>query len=366
MHGIDILEEQLITNPYTIIGDNLYPIVIVKVKNTSNSTKKVSLEANFYSDGNLLGSDQASFVTLSPGDEAFLHEHSVISTLDTAKKLYYDISIGIQRTENRMGKNKQTLQMESVKDLLDNLPQDKLKYGHVSDDIIFKILNTEGKEIFHSRLLKYLIENNWNSFIKFLESDNLDKSKAVNELQISQCEFLCTALQDCPESKTGRIDLYFETTSRIVAIEVKWHAGEQPTQLLRYYRYLKEQKQNKQFTLIFLTPTGRPADNINCINSEKKCSIQIQATDHKELSYKNLSENWLRNLEGTDKNKNGLISQYREILIKETKNMTNASVILELLQNAENAKTYAAACALADSMDYVKETIRSAYFNALD
>lgn len=77
MSGIEIVEEHLVTNPYyAIIGNNLYPIVVVKVKNTSNTTKKVSFEANFYADGNLLGSDQASFVTLAPGDEAFLHAQS--------------------------------------------------------------------------------------------------------------------------------------------------------------------------------------------------------------------------------------------------------------------------------------------------
>ena len=77
MNGIEIVEEQLVTDPYyTTIGDYLYPIVVVKVKNTSNTTKKVSFEANFYADGNLLGSDQASYITLAPGDEAFLHAQS--------------------------------------------------------------------------------------------------------------------------------------------------------------------------------------------------------------------------------------------------------------------------------------------------
>ena len=53
MNGIEIVGEQLVTDPYyTTIGDYLYPIVVVKVKNTSNTTKKVSFEANFYADGN--------------------------------------------------------------------------------------------------------------------------------------------------------------------------------------------------------------------------------------------------------------------------------------------------------------------------
>ena len=43
MNGIEIVGKQLFTDPYyTTIGDYLYPIVVVKVKNTSNTTKKVS------------------------------------------------------------------------------------------------------------------------------------------------------------------------------------------------------------------------------------------------------------------------------------------------------------------------------------
>ena len=55
---------------------NLYPILLVKVKNNSSSTKKVSFEANFYADGQLLGEDQADYVTLAPGDEAVLMAQS--------------------------------------------------------------------------------------------------------------------------------------------------------------------------------------------------------------------------------------------------------------------------------------------------
>lgn len=77
MKGIEVLEEQLVTNPYyAMIGNNLYPIVVVKVKNTSNTTKKISFEANFYADGKLLGDGQANYITLAPGDEAFLHAQS--------------------------------------------------------------------------------------------------------------------------------------------------------------------------------------------------------------------------------------------------------------------------------------------------
>lgn len=75
--GIEVISETLVTTPYyAAINGYLYPILLVKVKNTSNATKKVSFEANFYADGNLLGSGLSEFVTLAPGDEAIIKAQS--------------------------------------------------------------------------------------------------------------------------------------------------------------------------------------------------------------------------------------------------------------------------------------------------
>ena len=75
--GIEVISETLVTTPYyAAINGYLYPILLVKVKNTSNATKKVSFEANFYADGNLLGSGLSDFVTLAPGDEAIIKAQS--------------------------------------------------------------------------------------------------------------------------------------------------------------------------------------------------------------------------------------------------------------------------------------------------
>lgn len=261
-----------------------------------------------------------------------------------------------------MGKNKQTIQLhtESIIGLLGSLPQDKLQYGYVSDDNVFKILNIEDKEIFHSRFLKYLISGNWDSFIGFLKSQRiLDKNKKTGLLLSSQCEFFCPALQECRESKNGRIDLYFEAQNHIVAIEVKWHAGEQPIQLLRYHQYLNKLRGQTPHTLIFLTPTKRTAQKISCNKCEKKCSLT--KSDYKLLSFQDLNK-WLsKNLTGADPT--GLISQYREILMRETKNMSNADTILESIKDKNK---FAVACAFADSMGEVKQKIRDAFFNAID
>ncbi|HIU83332.1 MAG TPA: PD-(D/E)XK nuclease family protein [Candidatus Faecicola pullistercoris] len=252
-----------------------------------------------------------------------------------------------------MGNNNQTDDFQqAIKELLSCPKTTELEYGSVSNDNIFQILNIENKELFHSRFLKYLIDNNWDSFIKLFK---LNENKNAGKLCSSQCEFFCPAMSDCPKSKNGRIDLYFEAEKYIVAIEVKWRAGEQPTQLLRYHRYL--QKSNKQFTLIFLTPTGRSANKTTCSECEKKCSLDN--TEYYNLSFAELTK-WLGDLEKS--NKNGLISQYCEILTKETKNIMNAEKILEMINKAD---TFKAACALADGMDTVKEQIRTAFFEAL-
>lgn len=77
LKGISVVEEELVTDlNYAVIGESLYPILLVKVKNTSSTTKKVSFEANFYADGELLGDDQASYVVLALGDEAILKAQS--------------------------------------------------------------------------------------------------------------------------------------------------------------------------------------------------------------------------------------------------------------------------------------------------
>lgn len=252
-----------------------------------------------------------------------------------------------------MGNNNQTDDsQQKIQNLLNCLQNIELEYGSVSDDNIFQILNIENKELFHSRFLKYLIDNNWDNFIKFFK---LNENENAGKLRSSQCEFFCPALPNCSKSKNGRIDLYFEAENHIVAIEVKWRAGEQPTQLLRYHRYL--QKSNKQFTLIFLTPTGRSANKTACYECEKKCSLDN--TEYYNLSFAELT-NWLEDLEKS--NKNGLISQYREILTKETKNIMNAEKLLEMINNSD---TFKAACELADGMDTVKESIRKDFFSAL-
>ncbi len=75
--GIKVVEEQIVTSRYYAEKNNyIYPIVLIEIENTSNTMKKVSVEINFYVDGELLGSDLSDFVTLMPGDKTTLKAQS--------------------------------------------------------------------------------------------------------------------------------------------------------------------------------------------------------------------------------------------------------------------------------------------------
>lgn len=68
-NGITVIEERI----YNVNSSSYtYPALAVEVRNDSSSNKKVSVEVNFYADGELLGSGQADYVTLAPGDKTTL------------------------------------------------------------------------------------------------------------------------------------------------------------------------------------------------------------------------------------------------------------------------------------------------------
>ncbi len=258
-----------------------------------------------------------------------------------------------------MEKNESTVKLtkDNIRTLLSklgNMPQPN--YGSVSEDNIFKILRIENKELFHSRFLKYLIEKYWSAFVDFLNNESI-LDKETGTLKNSHCEFPCPALTDCPRSKNGRIDLYFEAENHIVAIEVKWYAGEQPIQLLRYYKALQDNAKGKNITLIYLTRGGNEGNFVECDGCPQHCQLAKQ--DYKCLSFMEISE-WINYILST--HPDTLLKQYNEILTEEAKNMTIADNILDSIKEADR---FAVACAFADSMDTVKAKIRNEFFEAL-
>lgn len=257
-----------------------------------------------------------------------------------------------------MRKRESTVKLtkDNIRTLLSKLGNmQQHNYDSVSEGNIFKILSIENKELFHSRFLKYLIEKYWSAFVDFLKNKSI-LDKDTGTLKNSHCEFPCPALTDCPKSKNGRIDLYFEAENHIVAIEVKWYAGEQPIQLLRYYKALKKDN-TEGTTLIFLTLNGKKGNSVKCDGCFQQCYPTEQ--NYKCLSFMEISE-WINCILST--HPDTLLKQYNEILTEETKNMTIADNILDSIKEADR---FAVACAFADSMDTVKAKIRNEFFEAL-
>lgn len=247
--------------------------------------------------------------------------------------------------------------MENAIDELLNTTFDNKKIRNIGDDNIFSILSVENKEVFHCRFLKYLIQNNWDSFV-----EKVIKSTDIGDLEYCQCEYPCTAIENCPQSKRGRMDLYFEAENCIVAVEVKWYAGEQPLQLLRYHHYLKRENK-KKWLLIFLTLDGHAAYNVTCrITDCKDCDKKLENTDYICRSFKDISL-WIKNdlMEKTGVNKN-LLEQYNDVLEEETDRMKAEN---ELINKIDTKEKFMAADTIAKSMDAVKNKIREEFFKAL-
>lgn len=247
--------------------------------------------------------------------------------------------------------------MENAIDELLNTTFDNKKIRNIGDDNIFSILSIENKEVFHCRFLKYLIQNNWDSFV-----EKVIKRTDIGDLEYCQCEYPCAAIENCPQSKRGRMDLYFEAGNCIVAVEVKWYAGEQPLQLLRYHQYLKRENK-KKWLLIFLTLDGHAAYNVTCCNTDcKDCSKILENKHYICRSFKDISQ-WIKNdlTERTGVNKN-LLEQYNDVLEEETDRMKTEN---ELINKIDTKEKYMAADAIAKSMDAVKNKIREEFFKAL-
>lgn len=247
--------------------------------------------------------------------------------------------------------------MENAIDELLNTTFDNKKIRNIGDDNIFSILSIENKEVFHCRFLKYLIQNNWDSFV-----EKVIKRTDIGDLEYCQCEYPCAAIENCPQSKRGRMDLYFEAENCIVAVEVKWYAGEQPLQLLRYHQYLKRENK-KKWLLIFLTLDGHAAYNVTCCNADcKDCSKILENKHYICRSFKDISL-WIKNdlMEKTGVNKN-LLEQYNDVLEEETDRMNAEN---ELINKIDTKEKFMAADTIAKSMDAVKNKIREEFFKAL-
>lgn len=95
---------------------------------------------------------------------------------------------------------------EEIQSLLNDVSK-TTRCGITYNDNIFSILQIENMEKFHSRFLRYLIENNWSSFKK---SFGTKLHLPDGDIEYSCCEYECGAMNGCPKAVDGRIDIFFK------------------------------------------------------------------------------------------------------------------------------------------------------------
>ncbi len=140
-------------------------------------------------------------------------------------------------------------------------------------DNIFYILQAEDKERFHSRFLCYLIKAHYDDFKEYFTKKGIVFPDGELKFDECCCEFPCGKMKNCKLGTDGFIDVYLPTESgSAVAIEVKWYADDQPTQLLRYKNCLRENKNLKNPTLIYLSLGKEPSEkSIACGKNCERC-----------------------------------------------------------------------------------------------
>lgn len=153
---------------------------------------------------------------------------------------------------------------------------------------IFSILNMERYEVkTHSYFIYELINPKGSHdqkalFLKLFFKDvlklELDKDVAFEKIQVKR---------EDPTDEKRRIDFTIETDKRIIAIEMKIDASDQPNQLSDYSNFIKKHKPNKEQKLYYLTLFGTEA-------SEKSSKGLEVEKDYHTISFRSEIYRWLK------------------------------------------------------------------------
>lgn len=137
---------------------------------------------------------------------------------------------------------------------------------------LFSVLGIETKEVFHSKILAFLLAPNGkfksgSSESEYFNCSHNCKSKFLinflerTDLKNGYKKFdNAEVIVEADAGEYGRIDILIKINKNYwIAIENKIHAGDQKEQLQRYKKYLEESVDN--FALLYLTLDGRDPSN---------------------------------------------------------------------------------------------------------
>ena len=187
---------------------------------------------------------------------------------------------------------------------------------------IFNILDIEYDEVrLHSRILKYLIEQDQQGFLEAIaislpENSNVTKKLHKGNLKVSIEKSINSIEEDLSD---GRIDLLLQFDDFTIIIENKLYARDQESQLIKYHNFIKSAIADKSknsvdfFLILYLTPNGSPPSEysikFNDINLE-------QNKDFFLISYEHNIKKWLNNFEHANNNLKEIIKQYIKTIEK--------------------------------------------------
>lgn len=147
---------------------------------------------------------------------------------------------------------------------------------------IFEILGEKYSELAHSAFLANIINPKGSHALGYapLRSFlNIIGIKGWNDTDISNAEVnIEEAIKSDSENEWGRMDIVIKSNDKIIIIENKIYAGDQPMQLKRYKSYAESHfKQNH--TLLYLTLGGHQASDSSADNLR-------EGIDYLTISYK--------------------------------------------------------------------------------
>jgi hypothetical protein len=187
---------------------------------------------------------------------------------------------------------------------------------------IFNILDIEYDEVrLHSRILKYLIEQDQQGFLEAMaislpENFSFIKKLHLSKLKVSIEKSINSFEEDLSD---GRIDLLLQFDDFTIIIENKIYARDQESQLIKYYNFIKPaignetENSGKFFLILYLTPNGSPPSE----HSVKFNDINLdQNKDFFLISYKHHVIKWLKNYEHTSNKLKEIIMQYIKTIEK--------------------------------------------------
>ena len=233
---------------------------------------------------------------------------------------------------------------------------------------IFKILNASYKENLHSKFIGELLDPNGSHgqgylFLNlFLEHINpvLPNFKFNASSANIYLEYNIGSINNS-QKQGGRIDLLIkDNEKRLIIIENKIKAKDQPKQLERYYNFAASNSKKNNFIILYLTPDGH--------HPSQESTEKLKKQDYLCISYKKHIIPWLEKCIEATKNKhqlNEVLNQYLQ---------TIKSEILYIMENWLQEKIYTQATTSNETLEAalsiinsnLKNHIREKFINSLE